>query len=85
MKVEINMASPVSATIKVDDKELKGVTGIKFEAAVGLNVPSITLSLIPSEINIAIENAMVFEEKNLDQYSPEELLEMVSKKLTGVK
>lgn len=79
MKVNIKVEGINKSRLFVDDKEIKRLTKINFNTAVG-ELPTVILEFIPSEVNIETDEALILEEKPLDNYSAEELMELVAKK-----
>lgn len=79
MKVSIKVEGINKAKIYIDDKEIKKVTKINFNTAVG-EVPTVSLELIPSEINIEANEALVIKEKQFENYSVEELMDVIAEK-----
>lgn len=46
-------------------------------------IPTVLVELIPSELNIELSEALVLKEKQLDEYTTEELRTMLDKKVRG--
>ncbi|WP_066316966.1 hypothetical protein [Bacillus sp. FJAT-29814] len=62
MKVDIDVIGPNQAKVKIDDKEIRGLTAVKFEASVD-DFPSVTLSFYPTEINCTADTPLAWVKK----------------------